>query len=85
MLKLHHVVALALLATPGAAFAEPTDSNAAKAAEEQKMVCRRIPDTSSLARSTKVCRTRKDWKAVQEASRKEATDMTQSVNASSSN
>ena len=69
MLKI--LIASALLATAAAAPAEPTTADAAAAGE--KIICKRIKDSTGwrLAKREKVCKTGKEWQAESEEARRE--------------
>ena len=69
-------LALPLLAVP--AFAEPDEPSEAPPATEEaeieekveeKEICKRIATQAGSRRKTKVCKTREEWKAYNEANR----------------
>jgi hypothetical protein len=84
MAKYSFLVAVGLFTLPALVLAaEPTPPPAK--ADEGKVVCRRIAEIGSLAKTTKICKTRKDWKATRDGARAETQTMTQAINAASSN
>lgn len=67
------VAALALIAA-GPAFASPTAAADAQA-KADKVVCKRIVETGSLVRGSRICKTRRAWDSEGQAARKQTHDM----------
>lgn len=64
-------LAMLAFAAPNAA---PQDASAGKS---DKLICKSTGATGSRVRAAKVCRTRDEWKKLEEASRKRLTDFRQ--------
>jgi hypothetical protein len=67
-------VAVALIAGPVAAQ-KPAETSV------DRVRCKQEGETGSLAKVKKVCRKESEWRQLRQASRKEAQEMTQAVNA----
>ncbi len=67
---------LGLVAVPAAVTAAqqpaPAKQPQAKADPNQRVICRRMEDTGSLARSRRVCYTKADWDRLAERSRNDS-------------
>ena len=64
------VLVLLLQSTTAAPNVAPTGASAATTADS-KLVCRRFAETGSFVRKTKVCRTRADWRRIEEQARED--------------
>ncbi|MEO0871104.1 MAG: hypothetical protein AAFY19_03970 [Pseudomonadota bacterium] len=70
--KVALIAALSILSVP--AFAEPEPEEKSEKTEEtqeveEKEICKRIAAQAGSRRKTKVCKTREEWKAYNEANR----------------
>ncbi len=50
-------------------------ARADKVASDERKVCRRHAETGSFVRHTKICRTRAEWKQIEQAARETAGSM----------
>lgn len=66
------IVAAVALVLPAVALAQTP----APAKAEDKVKCRRIAETGSMARTQKVCRKESEWRRLQDTQRKEASELT---------
>jgi hypothetical protein len=66
------LAAAALVILPAVAVAE----GGTTAAAEDKVKCKKVAETGSMARFQKICRTEKEWRRIKEQQRKEAGDLT---------
>src|SRR3712207_4754372 len=85
MKKMNVLLACALASIPAASFAAEVPAANVELNEDAKVVCRKVAETGSLAKFTKVCRTRKEWKLLQQRSRQETEQMTLSAPGQSGN
>lgn len=75
------LAAAALVILPAVALAE----GGATATAEDKVKCKRIAETGSMARFQKICRTEKEWRRIKEQQRKEADEFTTATGGMRSN
>ncbi|HEX8481502.1 MAG TPA: hypothetical protein VF650_06350 [Allosphingosinicella sp.] len=68
------VAAFSLLAS-APALAGSSSGGTTQARDPDKVICKRIVDTGSLVRGTRICKTRKAWDNDGQAARKQTHDM----------
>jgi hypothetical protein len=79
---------LALLLASGAAYAGEDPAAAAPAAakpDKPKTICKRMQESGSLARRTRLCYTKEQWDKIAEAQRANSPGMTAATGSTSGN
>ena len=79
MIKRGVIVASIFAAIPASSFAAEITAAKIELDGENRVVCRRMPETGSLTKVTKICRKRKDWKVARDDMRREMEQFTTSA------
>lgn len=87
-LPIFSAAGLALLLASGAAYAGETATDTAPASvkpDKPKQICKRMQESGSLARRTRLCYTKEQWDKIAEAQRANSPGMTAATGSTSGN